>query len=60
MRLMQCGLDKERAWQSACNGHGPWWNAGAGHMHDAFRAGYFRSLGLVSLPDRHHRLQHAS
>lgn len=60
MRLRQRGLDEERAWRSAYNGHGPWWNAGASHMHDAFRANFFRSLGLVSLLDRHRRLNSAS
>jgi hypothetical protein len=34
-RLMQRGLDPERAWRSASNGRGPWWNAGASHMNDA-------------------------
>jgi RNA-directed DNA polymerase len=34
--LMQCGLTEERAWRSATNGRGPWWNAGASHMHAAF------------------------
>lgn len=60
MRLMQRGLAEERAWVSAYNGHGPWWNAGASHMHDAFRVGSFRTLGLVSLLDQHRRLNHAS
>ena len=59
-RLMLRGLDQERAWVSAYNGHGPWWNAGASHMHDAFRANFFRTLGLVSLLDRHRRLNRAS
>ncbi len=59
MRLRQRGLDEERAWLSAMNGHGPWWNAGAGHMHAAFKAALFRNLGLVSLLDRHRRLNHA-
>ena len=27
-KLMQRGLERTRAWQSATNGHGPWWNAG--------------------------------
>ena len=27
--LMQRGLTEERAWRSATNGRGPWWNAGA-------------------------------
>jgi RNA-directed DNA polymerase len=48
-RLMQRGLDRLRAWQSAYNGHGPWWNAGARHMNDAYRAAVFAQLGLPSL-----------
>ncbi|MCC7348545.1 MAG: group II intron reverse transcriptase/maturase, partial [Variibacter sp.] len=34
--LMQRGLTEERAWRSASNGRGPWWNAGASHMNAAF------------------------
>ncbi len=60
MRLMQRGLHEERAWVSATNGHGPWWNARASHMHDAYRADFFRSLGLVGLLDQHRRLNYAS
>lgn len=52
-RLMQRGLDPARAWQSANNGHGPWWNAGARHMHDAYRAAFFSTLGLPSLLSLH-------
>jgi RNA-directed DNA polymerase len=59
-RLRQRGLEEQRAWQSANNGHGPWWNAGASHMHDAFRARFFRNLGLVSLLDQHRRLNYAA
>jgi RNA-directed DNA polymerase len=59
MRLTQRGLDQQRAWTSAYNGHGPWWNAGASHMHDAFRANFFRQLGLVGLLDQHRRLNRA-
>lgn len=36
------GLDKERAWKSANNGWGAWWNADALHMHDAFPKSFFR------------------
>src|SRR5690606_10752751 len=32
-KLRQLGLDEARACVSAFNGHGPWWNAGASHMH---------------------------
>lgn len=31
-RLRQLGLDAERVRRCSCNGHGPWWNAGASHM----------------------------
>jgi RNA-directed DNA polymerase len=48
-RLMQRGLTEERAWRSATNGRGPWWNAGASHMNEAYPKRYFDDLGLVSL-----------
>jgi RNA-directed DNA polymerase len=58
--LMQRGLTKERAWRSAINGRGPWWNAGASHMHAAFPKSWFDHLGLVSLLDTVQRLQRIS
>jgi RNA-directed DNA polymerase len=58
--LMQRGLTEERAWRSATNGRGPWWNAGASHMHAAFPKSWFDHLGLVSLLDTVQRLQRAS
>jgi RNA-directed DNA polymerase len=58
--LMQRGLTKERAWRSATNGRGPWWNAGASHMHAAFPKSWFDHLGLVSLLDTVQRLQRVS
>jgi RNA-directed DNA polymerase len=48
-RLVARGLTEERARASVYNGHGPWWNAGASHMNDAFRKKYFDQLGLMSL-----------
>lgn len=48
-RLMQRGLDKERAWKSAANGRGSWWNSGASHMNEAFPKRYFDQMGLLSL-----------
>jgi RNA-directed DNA polymerase len=59
-RLLQRGLEEERAWASANNGRGPWWNAGASHMNHAFRAAFFASLGLPSLLMEHHRLNRVS
>ncbi len=52
-RLMQRGLERLRAWQSANNGRGPWWNAGASHMNDAYRAAFFAQLGLPSFQALH-------
>lgn len=48
-RLMQRGLQEERAWRSASNGRGSWWNSGASHMNEALPKSYFDRLGLVSL-----------
>lgn len=55
--LIKRGLPEARAWQSATNGRGPWWNSGAPHMHDAFRKSFFDSCGLVSLLEQHRRFQ---
>ncbi|WP_244514687.1 group II intron reverse transcriptase/maturase [Ensifer sp. LCM 4579] len=60
MRLMQRGLTERRACESAHNGRGPWWNAGASHMNDAFRKTFFDRLGLISLQMELRRLNHAS
>lgn len=60
MRLMQRGLTQQRACDSAFNGRGPWWNAGASHMNDAFRKAFFDQLGLISLQHELKRLNHAS
>lgn len=55
--LMRRGLEEVRAWQSATNGRGPWWNAGASHMNEAFPKSFFDRLGLVSLLSQLRRLQ---
>ena len=49
--LMKRGLGEGRAWESATNGRGPWWNCGASHMNQAFPKKFFDGLGLVSLLD---------
>ena len=59
-KLRQCGLDEARAHVSAFNGHGPWWNAGASHMHEAVPTAVLRQLGLLSLLDEHQRLARTS
>src|SRR6266566_1268601 len=58
--LMQRGLDEVRAWASATNGRGPWWNAGASHMHAAFPKFYFDRCGLLSLLEQRLRFQWTS
>jgi RNA-directed DNA polymerase len=58
--LMKRGLTEERAWRSATNGRGAWWNAGASHMNAAFPKSFFDHMGLVSLVDTHRRFQSPS
>jgi RNA-directed DNA polymerase len=58
--LRRRGLDEARAHLSAYNGHGPWWNAGASHMHEAVPTAVLRQLGLLSLLDEHQRLARTS
>lgn len=55
--LKKQGLGELRAWKSANNGYGPWWNAGASHMNEAFPKKYFDTHGLVSLLDQVERIQ---
>ena len=55
--LMKAGLKEERAFRSAFNQRGPWWNSGASHMNAAFPKSFFDRLGLVSLLDTTRRLQ---
>jgi len=52
--LMRFGIDEKRAWQSATNGRGPWWNAGASHMNQALPKKFFSWLGLISLMELYH------
>ena len=58
--LMKRGLTEERAWISATNGRGPWWNSGASHMNDAFHNQFFDNLGLFALLPQHLKFQSAS
>ncbi|GHU26181.1 hypothetical protein AGMMS50256_02790 [Betaproteobacteria bacterium] len=55
--LMKVGLTEERAFRSACNQRGSWWNSGASHMNQAYPKSFFDRLGLVSLLDTTRRLQ---
>jgi len=58
--LMKRGLTRERAWQSATNGRGAWWNAGASHMNLAYPKSHFDHMGLISLVDTCRRFQGVS
>jgi RNA-directed DNA polymerase len=48
-KLMERGIDKVRAYTSAYNGRGAWWNAGASHMNAAISTKWFAQQGLLSL-----------
>jgi group II intron reverse transcriptase/maturase len=56
-KLRALGLDAEAARRSSGNGYGAWWNAGAGHLHQALPTAYFTRRGLVSLRHEWQRLQ---
>jgi len=55
--LMRLGLDEKRAWNSAQNGRGSWWNAGASHLNQALPKKLFDRLGLISLMDYYRQLK---
>lgn len=59
-KLMNRGLEEARAWQSATNGRGAWWNAGASHMNAAYTKLDLNRMGLVSLLDTMLKLHHPS
>jgi hypothetical protein len=58
--LLRRGLKEAQARKSAMNGRGPWWNAGASHMHAAFPKSYFDRCGLLSLLEQRLRFQWTS
>jgi group II intron reverse transcriptase/maturase len=58
--LMRAGIERDRAWRSATNGRGPWWNGGASHMNAAYPKSWFDRMGLVSLLETRQRLTSAS
>jgi RNA-directed DNA polymerase len=57
-KLRRLGLDPDRSAVSANNGHGPWWNAGASHMHAALPNHQLAAYGLLSFLGEHQRLTH--
>ena len=58
--LLRRGLSERRAWLSATNGHGPWWNGGSSHMNEAYPKSWFDRMGLVSLLDTQWRFSPVS
>lgn len=54
--LLRLGLSEGRAYKSAFNGRGPWWNSGAPHMNQALPKRLWDRLGLVSILDTINRL----
>jgi RNA-directed DNA polymerase len=59
-KLKARGLDAYRAWKSAGNGRGAWWNAGASHMNQALPRKWFDQLGLISVLDTVRRFSRSS
>lgn len=55
-RMVQFGLDVERAKLSAGNGRGPWWNSGTSHMNASVPVVWLTAQGLLSLSVEHRRL----
>jgi RNA-directed DNA polymerase len=55
--LMRLGISEARAWRSATNGRGPWWNSGASHLNQALPKKLFDRLGLESLMAQYHQLK---
>jgi RNA-directed DNA polymerase len=49
--LIKQGLTEQRAWRSATNGRGPWWNSEVSHMNHAYPKSYFDQQGHISLLD---------
>ena len=48
-KMLSFGLAQERAYTSAYNGRGPWWNAGASHMNACVTTNWLHRQGLISL-----------
>jgi RNA-directed DNA polymerase len=55
--LMRLGLSEKRAWNTAQNGRGSWWNAGSQHLNQALPMRFFARLGLVSLKTTYYALK---
>lgn len=52
-KMVQLGVKADRAQKAAAGGRGPWYNAGASHMHAAVPNRLFGEWGLLSLLHEH-------
>jgi len=59
-KMVRLGLVPRRARESAWNGRGPWWNAGASHMNASVPVIWLARRGLLSLVQEHRRLAGAA
>jgi len=55
-KLIERGVERQRAFTSAFHGRGPWWNAGASHMNAAVPTKWFEQQGLLNLLPEYRRL----
>lgn len=55
--LMRLGLSEERAWNTAQNGRGSWWNAGSQYLNRALPLRLFARIGLISLVSYYRQLK---
>jgi RNA-directed DNA polymerase len=59
-KLVHYGVGRERARKATAGGRGPWYNAGASHMHAAIPNRLLTSWGLLNLLQRHRQaLEHS-
>jgi len=54
-KMIERGIGRARAFVSAYNGRGAWWNAGASHMNATVTAKWLEQQGLMSLLAEHRR-----
>jgi len=57
MNLMRLGLSEKRAWNTAQNGRGSWWNAGSQYLNQALPVQLFARIGLISLASYYRQLK---
>ena len=55
-KLIERGVERQRAFTSAFHDRGPWWNAGASHMNAAVPTKWLEQQGLLSLLPEYRRL----